>query len=180
MRVKGVANLKHGFLYDRIQITTSTTEAKFFQVPNGQSGKTYLDTNMKIAGQLESTTKFWAWFLRIIPALSCTLDDAILLLNTSYIDFQIGEAHPLYCPAFLMPGGAGIIGISQSGDTGTGAYGYNASTNKEGLLKFARPFIIIPNQSFSVTLNFPTAPSGLSASTYVYIVLEGLVKVPVQ
>lgn len=180
MRVKGVKNLKHGFLYDRIQITTSTTEAKFFQVPNGQSSKTYLDTNMKIAGQLESYNKFWCWYLRIIPAMNATLADAILLVNTAYIDFQIGEAHPLYCPAFLLPGGAGIIGISQSGDTGTGNYGYNGATNKEGLLKFARPFIISPNQSFSVTLNYPTAPSGLSASTYVYIVLEGLAKVPVQ
>lgn len=180
MKLKGVKNLKHGFLYDRIQITTTTTEAKFFQVPNGQSSKTYLDTNMKIAGQLEATSKFWVWFIRLIPALSCTLADAILMLNTAYIDFQIGEAHPLYCPAYLMGGGAGIVGISQSGDTGTGAYGYNGTTNKEGLLKFSRPFIISPNQSFSLTVNWPTAPGALSTSTYLTVVLEGLTTVPVQ
>ena len=180
MKLKGVKNLKHGFLYDRYQVTTTTTEAKFFQVPNGQSSKTLLDTNMKIAGQLESTSKFWMWYLRIIPAMSCTLADAILLLGSGYIDLQIGEAHPLYCPIFLMPGGAGIVGISQAGDTGTGNYGYNGTINREGMVKFARPFIISPNQSFSVTLNWPTAPSGLSASTYVYVVLEGLTTVPVQ
>lgn len=180
MRLKGIKDLKHGFLYDRILIASTTTEAKYFQTPLGQSNKTYLDTNMKVAGMLESMTEFWAWYIRIVPALACTIEDAILLLGTAYLDFQIGEAHPLYAPIFLMPGGSGVVGISLAGDTGTTNYGQNGTTNKEGLCKFARPFHISPNQTFNVTIKWPTAPSALSASTYIYVVLEGLIKVPVS
>lgn len=180
MRVPGVKNLKHGFLYDRVSITSTATEVKAFQTPLGQSNKTHLDTNMKIAGQLEAHQTFWVWLMRFIPAMNAVIADTILILNGSYLEFQIGDAFPMIAPAMLFPGGAGIVGLSQAGDTGTGAFAYNGTTSKEGLFKFARPFKIDPNQTFSVTIKIPTALSGLSASTNVWVVLEGLTKVPVQ
>src|SRR5262245_49346796 len=57
-------------LYDRVTVTAGAIAvgnlSSFFAVPVGQGGKTNLDTNLNLAGQLPANHVFEVWSPRIV------------------------------------------------------------------------------------------------------------------
>src|SRR5690348_4933358 len=62
--------------YDFQAIPTGTTQLLFFQVPNGQSSKTYQDTNMTNAGMFPAPTMFLCTGLQVVFFPGVTLSQS--------------------------------------------------------------------------------------------------------
>lgn len=160
--------------YDRQTYgTAGATSFSFFQTPNGQSGKTFADTNMLAAGQFPAPTAFLVTAIQVVlfpgalasitgtqGAVSTFWNDTVAVANAGYLEFVIGSKPYLrdapigkFAPNFTINGiaGAGV---------GNATAGVVSSTNfarAAGRYYEITPLLIPQNQNFSVTLYFPTA-----------------------
>ena len=186
-------------LYDyQAYAAAGQTELAFFAVPRGQSGKTLSDTNMVLAGQLPANQEFLVQSIEIpfwptVPAVAAQnpaafgaqvaavlLNDSYLVGRTGNLRFIIGskpylEEAPLgRFPAktFFHVEGAFADASTIAADLQSRiAFGYAAG----------RPYLISPvdlllisNQNFEITLNWPEGVQAITNPGRIGIILDGI------
>jgi len=170
--------------------TTSTYT--FFAVPNGQSSKTFADTNMEMAAALPAPKSMLVTGIEVVflppdnPQLNGTQtaleaasqwNDAYVMFKNGYLDFFIGSKSYLidapigkFSNSFRLGGAAAIAAAGEAVDN-TSQIGYAAFV---GPLYEITPIKLVSNQNFNVTLNFPTTtalPGG--ADGRIGVILNG-------
>lgn len=169
------------------------TSLQFFQIPQGQGGKTIADTNLEVAGSLPQPK----WFLvesievHFFPGLDpVTLGDATAASNftndvysvltaQASLQFFIGsktyvEEAPLirFPPKTRLYGESAIAADNAAAATSL-VYDYASACGRP---YFVDPeVLLIPNQNFKVTISFPSAvalPSTEDAR--IGVVLDGI------
>ncbi len=169
------------------------TQLQFFQQPRGQGGKTIADTNMAAAGQLPQPQHFLVESVEIYlyPGVNPVIEDTAIaeseFSNDMYavsksgsLNFFIGsktylEEAPVgrFPPKTKMQASYAVHFAQATGADQQFAADYAAWVGRPYYLD--PPVLLVPNQNFSVTLNWPTAvalPSGVDAR--VGVVLDGI------
>lgn len=163
------------------------TSLTFYQVPNGQAGKTYADTNMELAGQFPAPTAFLCTAIMIcfMPAgnpsvtgtqgaVSSYWNDAMLVANSGYLEMTIGsKVYMRDAPTGKFPPNFTVTGVF--GGYGSSTAGVIASTGfarSAGRYCEITPFLIPQSQNFNVKLFWPTAQA-VSATGRIGLILDG-------
>ena len=180
-------------LYDFQTYTGATghTQLTFFQVPQGQGGKTKYDTNMEVAGSLPNPKNFFVTSIEILfypgsvidtftvgaAALPQQADDVYTFSKSGWLDLFIGSK------SYLTEAPLGVF-PSKNRLAIESALASNSATVGELKSEYAamagQPFILepgillVPTQNFNVTLNWPTAvPMPSTADARVGVRLNG-------
>lgn len=177
--IKGLVNYIDQPLYDRVTVATSgTTQLTAFQTPLGQSSKTLLHTNMRLAGQIGVYQEALVYAVRLVPIFldAHTYSEAAnQVINAGYLILDVMQKTFLELPMLLIPGGAGIMGSTTANNDVILTNGFSVNANKHRL---AYPIKLNKGQNFSVTLNWGTAPT-LTTAMELYVILDSYVKRPV-
>lgn len=188
-------------IYDTADYTSaSTTILTFFQTPNGQSSKTYGDTNMDTAGIIPSPNYYFVTGIEVqiipvitdLPSIGPVADVASKWLNDVYQMYYsknfaqlvigakkyITEPINKFVPTHRLDGFAALATNLTSG----------ASTQSQavfaqlcGVPYEIQPFLLPPNQPFQFTINWPTAVT--LASTHnpnIQVTFNGVMYRPAQ
>ena len=181
-------------LYDFVTYPTAgATQFLFFQNPKGTGGRTAADTNIEVAGSLPQPK----WFLvesieiHLFPGVDISIlgdgtaesefsnDIYAVLAGQGFLNFFIGsktyveEAPLIRFPPKTRLHGESAFAIDNAAAARSFSYDYAAACGRP---YFIDPeVLLIPNQNFNVSLNFPTAivtPSGEDAR--IGVVLDGI------
>jgi hypothetical protein len=170
--------------------TGGSTQFDFFQVPQGQSGKTLADTNMDSAGVLPNPKHFLATNIQVYlfpslaiaslgaPAAAEALNDIQDIAQAGYLEFFIGSKNYVQeAPIGRFPPRTGLVISSSQSDATSPAAGLQSKIaygNLGGAVyELNPPILLMPTQNFRVSLKFPTAVP-ISASLRIGIVMEGI------
>lgn len=171
-------------LYDfQTYAAAGQTQLTFFQVPQGQGGKTKFDTNMEVAGSLPNPKNFLVTSIEILffpgsaidtfatvaAAAPAQADDVYTFSKSGWLDLFIGSK------SYLTEAPMGVF-PSKNRLSIDAALASNSATVGEIKSEYAamagQPFVLdpgillVPTQNFNVTLNWPTAvplPSTVNA-----------------
>lgn len=174
------------------------TQLSFFQAPVGQSGKTLSDTNMTLAGQLPANQEFLVQSIEVqffptTPTVAAAMpsffgaDAAQVLINDSYIvgragnlNFTVGSKPYLQeAPVGRFPPKANFdVSAALATNLTTGA----ATQTRTGYAKWVgRPYLLTPaeillvsNQNFIVSLNWPEGVQAISNPGRIGVILDGI------
>jgi hypothetical protein len=168
--------------------TAGTTQMQFFQVPNGQGGKTFADTNMSLAGQLPSPTTLAVDEIQVFFLGSATdsltaaalraqtnWNDTIRVLNAGWLEVSVGSKTIFRdAPLNKFPLTFTIAGVSGIAMADTAAAN---QTDTQFARAVGKPYSVITiaipqNQNFSVTLNWATAVAA-QAGGRIGVILNG-------
>lgn len=195
--IQGLDEQRRWSFYDRQVYAAAATvsgDVTLFSTPIGQgsTAKTLLDTNMRQAGQLPARQAFIAYDIRVQPQLTVISEDATIAAANNIPDafwsliyggsFTFRQAQKVdleLAPLAMLPAGYGAAGPIYGGgmasaSTSGGAFlGSNGSPNRTALWDLdPLPIVILPQRSFSVVLNFPTAivlPTGVGLNLWVHL-----------
>lgn len=173
------------------------TQLQFFQTPRGQSSKTVADTNMTSAGQLPQPQHFLVesieilLFPGVLPTTKLTTvaetefaNDMYTVAKSGSLNFFIGsktyleEAPVGRFPPKTKMGSEAAHAISKLQATAADS---ELQVSTDYACWAGRPYyldppvLLVPNQNFTVTLNWPSVvalPSGADAK--VFVVLDGI------
>ncbi len=169
--------------------TAGATSFTFFQVPNGQSSKTYADTNMELAGQFPAPTAFLCTAIMVFfspgaaasitgtaAAASANWNDVVNVANAGYLELTIGSKPYLrdapigkFAPNFTINGASSVaIGSGQT----TVSQVQTGYARAAGRYYEITPFLIPQSQNFNVKLFFPTAQTVTNAGR-IGVILDG-------
>lgn len=178
-------------LYDfQTYAQAGQTQLNFFQVPVGQSSKTFEDTNMEVAGSLPAPKNFFVtgievfYFPGTLPAVygaqavAAPINDVYKVSKSGWLDFYIGSKSYLQeAPIGRFPAKNGLIVSAALSDTTT------AGATQQNRVQYAnfggRPYdlqpgiLLRPTQNFRVSLNWPTALA-VTADSRIGVVLSGI------
>lgn len=180
-------------LYDfQTYASAGQTQLLFFQVPQGQGGKTRDDTNMEIAGSLPRPKEFLVESIEVYlypgvdiaqfgaQAESEFSNDIFEVGTSGFLDFFIGsKSYLTEAPLSRFPGKTRLYGESAYADTTTA--GANQQIRYDYSSWAGRPYHLDPEirlihtQNFNVSLNWAAAvalPSGQNAR--IGVVLDGI------
>lgn len=178
-------------LYDfQTYAQAGQTSLTFFQVPQGQAGKTLDDTNMEIAGSLPSPKRFLLQSIEVYlfpgpfpstlgaPALSAFANDVYEVGMSGFLKFFIGSKDYLIeAPLQRFPPKTHLYGWSGASDSTTAGAAQavnNTYASFAGRAYRIQPEILIePTQNFNVSLNW-SAAVGISADARIGVVLDGI------
>lgn len=169
--------------------TTGATSMVFFQTPNGQSSKTYADTNMELAGQFPAPTAFLCTAVMVYfnpgaaasivgtaTAASANWNDVVNIANTGYLELTIGSKVYLrdapigkFAPNFTVNGASAI---SMASGATTIIQGQTGFARAAGRYYEITPFLIPQSQNFNVKLFWPTAQTVTNAGR-IGVILDG-------
>lgn len=162
-------------LYDfQTYAAAGQTQLSFFQVPQGQSGKTKFDTNMEVAGSLPNPKNFYVTSIEVLffpgsvidtfnaaaAANAAQADDVYTFAKSGYLDFFIGSK------SYLTEAPLGVFPPKTRLQINN-ALASNSATVGEVKSEYAtmsgQPYILdpgillVPTQNFNITMNWPTA-----------------------
>lgn len=175
------------------------TQLQFFAVPAGQQGKTQSDTNMSLAGQLPANQEFLiqsieVYFFPTTPTVAAQMpaafgaqaaaqvvNDAYVVGRSGNLALVIGSKPYLQeAPIGRFPPKASFCLDAALADSTT------AGGNQQSRIAYAkwsgRPYLLSPadilliqNQNFSVTLNWPEGAVALPSNNpaRIGVVLDG-------
>jgi len=165
--------------------TAGSTSFTFFQVPIGQSSKTYADTNMNLAGQFPAPTAMLVTAIMVpfFPGANASItgtaaaaisnaNDVVAVANAGWLEFKIGSKTYLYdapigkFPPNFTVGGPAAVSLGLTSQTSISYF------RAQGRYYEITPFLIPMNQNFSVTLNFPTAVA-VTTTGRIGVILDG-------
>lgn len=178
MYLKGVKDVIAQPLYDRMTVATSgTTSLAFFQTPIGQSSKTLLHTNMRLAGQVSPHQESLVIGLQVQPVIvdAHTYAELVTVFNSGHLVFTIQQKTFYETPLSFVPAGGGITGSTVVNAELIATNGFPAAANK---IDLAYPVKLSNGQTFDVTLYWGTAPT-LTTAMELYVKLLGYMKRPV-
>lgn len=161
-------------LYDyQAYAAAGQTSLNFFQIPQGQSGKTLADTNMEAAGALPVPKRFLIQAIEIVffsgvtpsthgaQAAAEFVNDVNAVAKSGHVQLFIGSKPYLdEAPIGVFPQSWGLGGFAAVAD------GTTLAADSQTLIQYARtvgrlyeiPPILIPSQqNFKVSINWPTA-----------------------
>lgn len=176
--VRGIKDLIAQPLYDRMTVATSgTTSLAFFQTPIGQSSKTLLHTNMRLAGQVSAHQESLVIGIQVQPVIvdAHTLADLYGVFNGGYMVFTIQQKTFFESPLLFLPGGGGITGTTTANADIMATNAFPAVAN---MFHLSYPIKLSNGQTFDVTLYWGTAPTPGTAME-LYVKLHGYMKRPV-
>ncbi len=182
-------------LYDSITYAAAGTTAQYrlFSLPIGQSGKTFADTNMELAGQLSAGIRFEVRaielmiFPGVLPSPAATtpttttgqsnfINDVWAIAKAGYLQFDIlAKPYLRTGPLGNFPSTKRLdVEAALSDTTTAGATQMNrvAYASLGGQQFQITPVLLDPNMNFSVTLNFPSTtalPSTQDAKIFVFL-----------
>ena len=114
-RVPGLLDEDTQPLYDRETYTSgTTTRIRFFTVPLGQAGKTFVHTNMTLSGELPQPQSFRCYGISLFLGPGATSGeeknylDVESLFYEAYLIFHIGEKDKIVGNCMLFPSGMGV------------------------------------------------------------------------
>lgn len=161
-------------LYDfQTYAQAGQTSLQFFQIPKGQSSKTFADTNMTLAGSLPAPISFLVQTIEIYffpgntvgstaaaAAAPANWNDTWLVGKSGWLELFIGSKPYLdEAPLMKFPPRSGLGGVS--GIAGTYAAGTFMMVDYASFAgpcyELASPILLVPTQNFSVTLNWASA-----------------------
>lgn len=173
-------------LYDSVAYAQAgQTQLQFYQTPKGQSGKTFADTNMTIAGSLASPQSFLLdsielyFYPGINPGNLSAASTPIApnFANDTYLFYKKGGWLELFigskayldeAPLQKFPPRCGLSGFSSSSDaasTSTVSTLVNYATGAGPIYEVDPPILLVPTQNFIITLNWPAAVAISAAGT---------------
>ncbi len=189
--------IRQTFYDSATYIAAGQTQLQFFQTPRGQSSKTIADTNMTSAGQLPQPQHFLVesieilLFPGVLPTTKLTTIAASEFANDMYtveksgsLNFFIGsktylEEAPIgRFPPKTKMGSESAHAISELQAVAADSElqvstDYAAWSGRPYYLD--PPVLLVPNQNFSVTLNWPAVVALPSlADAKMYVVLDGI------
>lgn len=187
-------------LYDTVSYAAAgQTQLQFFAIPTGQSSKTLADTNLSNAGLLPTNNLMLVesievlFFTNTLAAASVTaannpsaigvnaianhINDAYFFARSGFLQFQVGSKFFLTeAPMQRFPGKTHFeinAALSQAGEVAdaTQRIAYAERRGRPYLLGDT-PLLLIENQNFSVTLNWPVVVA-ISDAARVVCILDG-------
>ncbi len=156
-------------LYDyQTYPSSGTSQLTFFANPIGQNGKTLADTNMEAAGSLPAPKRQLVTSIQVVffsgsepgKAASTALawNDAYAVFKSGWLDFFIGsKSYLIDAPVGKFSNDFRLAGASAVSSGSDAIIDY---VTFAGPIYEITPIELVPNQNFSVTLNWPT-PVGL-------------------
>lgn len=196
-RRQTVPGMKEGIrepLYDFLTVASGVTSAlRFFQVPEGGgAGKTLIDTNMQLSGQLPRGWKFACEIIEVhvqpgsdadayvrqdpvqyagAPAAPEFANDVWALVSRAFLRFTIGSKPYLTAPLLAFPSATGLhvnATAAVSDSTADTAHALSVDYARlAGHLFVVNPVLMLEGGSgFAVTIDWGgavTTPSGFDA-----------------
>lgn len=173
-------------LYDTLAYAAAgQSQLQFFQVPKGQSGKTFAQTNMTAAGLLPAPQSFLIQTIELFffpgevistygpAAASSFVNDTYKFFSQpAWLELYIGsKAYLDEAPLLKFPPKNGLSGFSALSDTTTAAasgqsqIGYASGGGQ--VYELNPPILLVPTQNFNVTLNWPALVTVTNAASVV-------------
>lgn len=174
-------------LYDfQTYPTAGVNEMLFFQVPQGQGGKTLDDTNMEVAGSLPAPKEFLitsvqvAFYPAAVPgrqaagAVATNWNDVYTLGQSGHVRLFIGsKEYVVDAPIGKFPPRWWLRGSDAAATTTAAVSNVIDYAVFAGPIYEIVPYRLIPTQNFSVTLRFPNGQVPVTADSRIGIVLGG-------
>lgn len=197
--IPGLEEKRRWALYDRIVYAAAATlsgDQSLFSTPIGQgtTAKTLLDTNLRQSGVLPARQGLEIWDIRIQPQLTVVASDVSavsvdalatafnsIIYGGSFVFRQSQKVDLELAPLAILCAGYGASGvtwgsanITAAATAGAGSMIFsNGIQGKSSLWDLdPLPIIILPQRSFSVTINFPTAitlPTGVGLNLWCHL-----------
>ncbi|MGH9780193.1 MAG: hypothetical protein ACRD33_00105 [Candidatus Acidiferrales bacterium] len=174
--------------------TTGQSQLSFFQVQQGQSGKTFADTNMTLGGQFPSPTAFLCTAIMIFlfpnyagavsnvaaaATANANVNDVVKVYHSGWFEFTIGSKVYLRdAPIGKFPPNVGIGGLQAYGlaqyDQAAPSVNQVSTDVAQAIGRYAEitPLLIPMNQNFVVTLNWPALVT-VANTARIGVVLDG-------
>jgi len=162
-------------LYDSKTLGASDVTATLFQSPRGQDSKTFYDTNMDLAGQLQQPSEYDIFSIRaaVLPDLAIT---SAVALSKGSLRLTVGNKQYYSCPLSILSAGCGLAMQSDTAGAGTVSYGQFGSADPRNIHTLKVPIHVGIGEHFSVTLDWGTAPGAVK----IYILFDGMLSRAVQ
>ena len=188
----GSINSNFQSLYDfQAYPAAGTTQLLFFQIPKGQGGKTYFDTNIEVAGSLPQPKRHLTKGISVVffPGSPVNATGAIgtsglnwqdtwTVMKSGWLEFFIGSTPYIdEAPIGRFPPSFRLAGQAAMADATTAGAALHSQIDYATFAGAAYPFtpvMLEPNQNFNVSLNWPTAvalPSTVAGR--IGIILDG-------
>lgn len=180
-------------LYDfQPYVAAGQNSLQFFQVPQGQGGKTKADTNMESAGQLPAPKRFFVQSIEIhfypgspidsfavaAAALPSQADDVYTVLKSGWLDFFIGsKSYLTEAPIGRFPSSTGLkMNSAVASNSATVGEVKSEYANFGGKVYNLDPgILLVPTQNFNLSLNWPAlVPLPSTIAGRIGIVLNGI------
>jgi hypothetical protein len=158
--------------------TSGQTQLSFFQVQQGQNGKTYADTNMTLGGQFPAPTAFLCTAIMVFffpnyagapstvataATVNANVNDVVAVYHSGWFEFTIGSKVYLRdAPLGKFPPNVGIGGLQAYGisqyDQGAASVNQVSTDVAQAIGRYYEitPLLIPMSQNFVVTANWPT------------------------
>jgi len=188
----GMVNANGQSLYDfQAYAAAGQTQLLFFQVPKGQSSKTFADTNATLAGSLPQPQRMLVRGISVVffPGSAVNASGAIgtsglnwqdtwQVFKSGWLEFFIGSTPYIdEAPIGRFPPQFRLAGAAAMADATTAASALHSqidyATFAGPAYKFT-PVMLEPNQNFNVSLNWPAAvalPSAVAGR--IGVILDG-------
>jgi hypothetical protein len=172
--VQGVGDVMTQPLYDELTVAAAgTSQLVYFSQPVGQAGKTLLNTNMQLAGQLQAGYRMMALALAVSFRTAALLANLKLILDTGFGQLNIAAKWWWQSPLRFLPGGLGILGFSDLGAaTPLNAAWSHGTPDPRAIYTLRQPIEITQTESFNFTTVWATAVTP-SADTPMTVALHG-------
>jgi len=161
-------------LYDfQTYAQAGQTQLQFFQVPKGQAGKTFADSNMTLAGSLPAPMSFLVQSIEVMffplnpvsvtgAVVASNWNDAYAVGKSGWLELFIGSKPYLdEAPLMKFPPRTGLTGNGQLSDSTTAAAArvtvIDYASFGGPIYEMVPPILLVPSQNFIVTLNWPAA-----------------------
>lgn len=186
-------------LYDfQAYAAAGTTQLTFFANPVGQGGKTLSDTNMNLSGQLPKNQEFLLQSIEVVfhpttptvaaqmpgafgaQAAAAILNDAYIFGRSGNLTLTVGSKPYLQeAPLGRFPQKAHFSFDGAVADATTAAatqqsrMAFGFWTGRPYMLDPA-PLLLVENQNFSITLNWPEGVQAITNPARVGVILDGI------
>jgi hypothetical protein len=172
----GMIDIENQPLYDTNSLAAAASfpsTMSFFQTPKGQSGKTYLQTNMVNASALPAPQTMSVRDYRLIVRNDALPPDLFNFLYNTWLDFWIGSKEYFTGPSCLWTAGAGgivnaVAMVGEAPSSGGANYFYSASNgtqDQRNVFTLSRPIQIGSLETFYLNINCPTSFTLVSGSS---------------
>lgn len=167
--------------------TAGATSQIFFQVPNGQSGKTFFDTNMVLPGQFAAPTAFLCVAVMVyfdagaaesqsttnVP-LQTNINDVVSVANSGWLELTIGSKVYLRdAPIGKFPPNFTINGFTAiSANFTAPVVTHTGFARAAGRYYEVTPFLVPQGQNFNVTIQWPSAVTVVTTGR-IGVILDG-------
>ena len=170
----GLYDYRQYWLYDRETINNGDTVKYFFQSPEG---KTLSDTNLRQFSTIQFGWQLEVHAIRIIPDPTIsTADLKNLFKDMAVVFIREGTDQIFFAPGLVFTAGAGLYGYTT--ETSTSILS-NGLPTPGAVLKLAVPILIKGGDTINIRVEWNPAVT-LSASTKMWMVMDGLLRRPVR